>query len=127
MGVPRVNEANERFPAGPRGEKGDRGRGLSQIQGRAIVVLFLIGAAGGIGNLFWTAHEVGVAQAAQRAEQAVQRQQGALLELKLCSTLGKLAALKPPSGNPAQNPARAFDQELHSTLAQLGPDLGCRP
>jgi hypothetical protein len=122
------DEDGERFPAGPRGAKGERGeRGLSRVQGRAIVVLFLIGAAGGIGNLFWTAHEVHVAQAAQQAEEAVQRQQGALLEQKLCSTLGKLAALKPPPGNPETNPARAFDQALHSTLAQLSPDVGCRP
>lgn len=121
-----MNEASGRFPAGPPGAKGERGeRGLSRVQGRAIVVLFLIGAAGGIGNLFWTAHEVHAAQAAQQAEQAVQRQQGAVLERQLCATLGKLAALHPPPGNPETNPSRAFDQTLHATLAQLGPDLGC--
>jgi hypothetical protein len=124
-----VSEADKRFPVGPRGRQGAQGergpRGLSRLQGRAIVVLFLIGAAGGIGNLFWTAHEVHAAQAAQTAEQSVQKQQGAVLERQLCSTLGKLAALKPPPGNPATNPSREFDQDMHSTLAQLGPDLGC--
>ena len=57
--------------------------------------------------------------------QAQQRQQGAAVERKLCTTLAHLAALKPPAGNPARNPSRAFDQSLHATLDQLGPDLGC--
>jgi hypothetical protein len=130
--APLSDEARERFPVGPRGAKGDRGeRGLSMLQGRAIVILFLIGALAGVANLFWTAHEVRAATTAQQqqaaAEQAAQKQQGALLELKLCATLGKLAALKPPPGNPVANPARAFDQALHDTLAQLGPDVGCKP
>ena len=34
--------------------------------------------------------------------------------------------LKPPAGNPVKNPARGYDQELHATLSQLGPDLGCK-
>lgn len=65
------------------------------------------------------------AQAAQ--QQAAQRAQGVVLEAKLCSTLGKLAALKPPAGNAAANPARGYDQLMHETLAQLGPDIGCKP
>jgi hypothetical protein len=118
--------ADERFPVGPRGAKGDQGeRGLSKLQGRAIVVLFLIAAGSGVGNLFWTAHETGAATAAQHREQVAQQRQGAMVEQKLCTTLGKLAVLKPPPGNPSANPSRAFDQELHSTLAQLGPDIGC--
>lgn len=124
------NENGERFPVGPQGAKGERGeRGLSWLQTRSIIILFIIAAGLAVFGIFWINHAVNAATAAAQrqaaAEQAAQRQQGAVLELKLCSTLGKLAALKPPSGNPATNPARAFDQSLHSTLAQLGPDLGC--
>ena len=118
------SEADERFPVGPRGAQGERG-GLSRLQGRAIVVLFLIAALCGVGNLFWTAHEVGSASSAQHAEQVAQQRAGAVVELKLCTTLRRLAALKPPPGNPDTNPSRAYDQEQHATLAQLGPDLGC--
>lgn len=58
--------------------------------------------------------------------QATQQRQGQVVEAKLCTTLGQLAALGPPAGDPASNPSRGFDQRLHATLAQLGPDLGCR-
>ena len=58
--------------------------------------------------------------------QQAQRQQGIAVERKICTTLAHLAALKPPAGNPVKNPSRAFDQDLHATLDQLGPDLGCR-
>lgn len=120
------SEADERYPVGPRGVQGERGeRGLSQLQGRAVVVLFLIAALCGVGNLFWTAHETNAATAAQQREQAAQQRAGVIIEQKLCTTLGKLAVLKPPPGNPSANPSRAFDQAMHATLAQLGPDLGC--
>ena len=123
-------EADEGLPAGPRGAQGEQGaqgeRGLSRVQGRAIVVLFLIGGLIGVGNLFWTAHEVRAAGTAQHQEQAAQQRQGAVLEAKLCTTLDRLAALKPPAGNPASNPARAYAQQEHAVLAQLGPDVGCR-
>jgi hypothetical protein len=59
---------------------------------------------------------------------ALQQQQraGAVLGEKLCDTFGRLAALKPPAGDPARNPSRAFDDSLHMTLDQLGTDLGCK-
>lgn len=60
-----------------------------------------------------------------RAEQAAQRAQGAALERKLCTTLGRLAALRPPPGDPEGNPSRAYLQEQHDVLAELGPDVGC--
>lgn len=59
-------------------------------------------------------------------EQAAQRAAGITVERTLCTTLGKLAALKPPSGSTAANPSRAYEQALHAALAQLGPDIGCR-
>jgi hypothetical protein len=58
--------------------------------------------------------------------QREQERQGRVTEEKICTTLGKLAALKPPPGNPEANPSRGYDQSQHATLAQLAPDLGCR-
>jgi len=102
---------------GNQGNQGERGQ-LSTLQGRAVVVLFLIGVMVGAANLFWTAHEVNSTAAWQhRQDQAV--------EQKLCTTFSKLAVLQPPPGNPATNPSRAYDQELHATLDELGSDLGC--
>lgn len=63
--------------------------------------------------------------------QRAQQRQGEQLEQKICTTLAPLAGLaklKPPAGNPADNPSRAFEQQLViklAPLAQLGPDLGC--
>jgi hypothetical protein len=113
-------EQGERGVQGNQGNQGERGQlsTLSQVQGRAVVVLFLIGVMVGMANLFWTAHEVNATAAWQhRQDQAVAQ--------KLCTTFGKLAVLQPPPGNPATNPSRAYDQELHSTLDELGTDLGC--
>ena len=126
-------ESFERIPRGPQGERGAQGnqgnrgeRGqLSRVQGRAVVILFLLAALSGAGNLLWTAHEVNAATAAQHQEQAAQQRQGAMIEQRLCTSLARLAALKPPPGNPAKNPSRAFDDEQHAVLAQLGADVGC--
>lgn len=59
-------------------------------------------------------------------EQAAQRAQGAVLEQKLCTTLGHLASRRPPAADPA-DPSRAYLLWQWSTLAELGPDVGCRP
>ena len=114
---------------GPQGRQGDQGRpgnrgergdsGMSPPVRRALAALFMLSIAlGGLG-LFWTAWEV-------RAIQSAQQQQTRAVEQKLCATFGKLAALRPPAGNPAKNPSRAFDDNLHATLDELGTDLGCR-
>lgn len=79
-----------------------------------IVLVILIGA----GNLFATAEYV-------HSYKASQQKQGQEIEQRLCATLGKLASLTPPPGNPKTNPSRAYDQQLHAALAQLGTDLGC--
>ncbi len=89
------------------------------------VLLFLVLLVGG-GNLLATYLYVHAEQSAQQRNDTARARQGALTEQKLCTTLGRLTALRPPAGNPAANPSRAFDQQLHVTLAQLGPDLGCR-
>lgn len=60
-------------------------------------------------------------------ERAAQQSQGQAFEQKLCATLGRLAALKPPPGSAAGNPSRAYLQQEHQVLAELGPDVGCRP
>jgi hypothetical protein len=97
---------------------------------RALVFLFALSVVLGGLNLTWTAHEVHASQAAiqsaQQREQVLQRQAGIALGRKLCATFGALAALKPPPGNPRANPARAYEQEEHVTLDQLGADLGCK-
>ena len=96
----------------------------------ALVFLFALAVFLGGLNLLWTAHEVHASQAAiqaaQQREQALQQQAGAVIGRKLCTTLDRLAALKPPGGPPAANPARAYEDNLHATLAQLGPDIGCK-
>lgn len=56
-----------------------------------------------------------------------QRAQGQQTDSRLCATLDKLAALKPPSGSAGANPSRAYEQELATTLSQLKPDIGCGP
>jgi uncharacterized membrane protein YciS (DUF1049 family) len=142
-----VSEADERLPVGPRGRqgaKGERGeRGLSRLQGRAVVFLFGLSVALSACSLFWNSYEVNSNAAAQRSqqasqqqaqrqEQAAQQRAGAAIEAKLCTSLKPLeglADMKPPAGNPADNPSRAFEQELVvklAPLAQLGPDLGCK-
>jgi hypothetical protein len=107
-------------PRGPQGNQGERGtEGLSSPVRRALVFLFALSVAvAGVG-LFWTAHEVNTSR-------ATQQHAGVLLEEKLCTTFGTLAALKPPAGSAAANPSRAYEQSLHATLDQLGTDLGCR-
>ena len=127
----------ERLARGPKGEPGERGeRGLSRVQGRAVIVLFVIAVALAAFAIFWVSHAVRTATAAAQrqaaAEQAAQQRAAAVIGAKLCSSLlplEALAGLKPPPGSPADNPSRAYEQELSAKLAplaQLGPDLGCR-
>lgn len=59
-------------------------------------------------------------------EQGSQQRQGAQLEQKLCTSLDRLAGLKPPPGSPADNPSRTYLLQQHQVLAELGPDVGCK-
>lgn len=88
--------------------------------------LLLLTLIVGGGNLLATYLDVHAAQQAQRREQQAQRRAGEIVERRICLTMTRLAALKPPPGNPAANPSRAYEDSLHATLDQLGPDLGCR-
>jgi hypothetical protein len=131
-----VSEADERLPAGPRGAQGERGeRGLSRLQGRAVVILFLLAVLFGVSNWYWTAHEVNAASAAQRQEQAAQqraaavtqaaqRHQGEQIEMKLCTSFAQLASRPPPPGSPGDL-SRQYLIWLHGKLVGLGSDIGC--
>jgi hypothetical protein len=108
QGNGRHREDFERLARGPKGEPGEageRGRGLSLVQGRAVVVLFLIGALAGIGNLFWTSHVVGTEQG------------------KWCSlivTLDQANAAAPKKPAPG-----TFTAAFVAEIRQLRQDLGC--
>ncbi len=105
---------------GPKGDKGDRGEGgrLPSGTARSVVILFLIGFAIGVANLLFTVHYI-------HAQQHAERQAGQIVERKLCKTFGELAANKPPAGDAAANPSRAYEQRNHRILAGVGPDIGC--
>lgn len=115
------------------------GKGLWMSPGAkvSVVVLFVLNfvlAGGayfaGIGY-FHRSQAAQQHQAAQTA--ATQHAQAQAFERRLCATLlplESLAKLKPPAGNPVANPSRAFEQQLVrklAPLAELGPDVGCRP
>ena len=110
----RVNELR-----GERGERGEPGRRLPAGQARAIVYLFLVNTVLVVAGYL-------LLSSAVHHEQAAQHAQAQIAERKLCTTLGRLAQLHPPAGSPRANPSRGYLQDLHSTLAQLGPDIGCR-
>jgi hypothetical protein len=88
----------------------------------ALVIVFTVVVLAGGGGL---AGGILGYKAAEKA-QAQQRQQGQLLEHRLCTTLGRLAALIPPPDSPG-NPSRTYLGEQHEVLAELGPDVGCNP
>lgn len=117
----------DRGAQGNQGNRGEKGAdGLSHPLRRALVFLFALAVLLAGAGLLWTSHEVRASQAAQQREQAAQQRAGVALGDKLCITFSRLAALKPPAGDPAKNPSRAYDQELHATLDELGADLGCK-
>lgn len=112
---------------GQKGDKGDRGeRGMTIGARRAVIYLFVLTVLLSGANLAWTGHETRASQAAQARTQAAQRRAGVLTEAKLCQTFGALAALKPPAGNASANPSRAYEQDQHAILSQIGADLGCK-
>jgi uncharacterized protein HemX len=134
-------EQMEQMVSLAKGPKGDRGeRGLPRDQAKAVVYLFLLAVLLSVLGIFWINHQAHATEAAirhqaqqqqaaqaaqQRREQATQERAGEEIERKLCTTFGKLAALKPPAGNPVTNPARGYDQQVHAVLDGVGPDLEC--
>jgi hypothetical protein len=111
---------------GAQGPKGDKGEPLSAALRRAIAYLLVLAIALSAANLAWTKHEVDANNAAQAAQQAAARRQGEHVVRLLCTSFGNIADLKPPPGSAAANPSRAYEQQLHVRLDQLGADLGCR-
>jgi hypothetical protein len=107
-----VSEADERLPRGPKGEQGTRGergaRGLSRLQGRAVVVLFLIAALAGAGNLFWTGRAIDGNNH------------------KFCQVISGIVPVPRPA-DPAANPSRETAYEQWERFAGLGRSLGCAP
>jgi len=102
----RHREDFERLARGPKGEQGERGeRGLSLVQGRAVVVLFLLGALAGTGNLFWTSHVVAVEQSKWCA---------------LIVTIDQANAAAKPKPAPG-----TFTAQFAAEVRQLRQDLGC--
>ena len=110
----------------PAGLPVPRGTVLTRRTLRSVAILVLIGLLVTGANLLWTAHAVRSFQSSQQAQNAAGRREGVLIEQKLCTTFGVLAALKPPAGNPRTNPSRAYLQGQHDALVQLGTDLGCK-
>lgn len=94
-----------------------------QAMGGLVALTLVVGG----GNLWASYAEVQTVKAGQHHDDVARAKAGLLIEAKLCSTFGRLAALKPPPGDPKTNPSRAFLQDEHATLVQLGDDLGCRP
>ncbi len=97
------------------------------LQGMAFLVALTLIVGGGnlLSGYTQARSQAHAVLVAEQHEQAAQRAAGALLEARLCATLATLAADKPPAGNPRTNPSRAYEQNQHATLDELGPDLGC--
>jgi hypothetical protein len=95
-----------RGPKGEQGEPGRRGeRGLSRIQGRAVVILFLLAVLIGAAGLFWTSHEVSA-------------QQGKWCSLIVTLDQANAAAPKKPA-------AGTFTAEFVAEIRGLRQSLGC--
>lgn len=91
----------------------------------SIVFLFVLNLVTVCGCLLWISHVVSHNKAVAAHQAEAQKRQGQVIERRLCATLHGLAALQPPSGSPADNPARGYEQAQHAFLSQLGPDVGC--
>jgi hypothetical protein len=110
-------------PPGPRGQKGEQGeRGKSRLPAgvaRAIVYLFAL-------NLILIALcLVGLARY-EDDSQAAQRRAGEVIEQKICTDVGSMARIPAPSGDPATNPSRAYEQAEQRTWRGLFRGLDCR-
>lgn len=92
---------------------------------RAVLTLFVVTLALAGANLLFTAHEANSVRHQFAAAAAQATRQGQIVERKLCVSFGRLASLRPPPGNPADNPSRAYLQEQHTILDEIGADIHC--
>lgn len=99
-----MSEADERLARGPKGDRGERG--LSRIQGRSVVVLFLISVLFGGSGWYWTAHEIGVNNR------------------KFCQVISDVVPVPKPA-DPAANPSRETSYVQYERAVRLGRSLGC--
>lgn len=114
-------------PRGPQGNRGEQGTaGLSAPVRRALVFMFALFILLVAANFLWSARQQDAYEANLHREHAAHVRSSQLVIDKLCLTFGKLGSLTPPPGDPVKNPSRAYEQEQHDTLVQLGTDLGCR-
>lgn len=118
LGTERTVSPPAGLETGPPEPPGQGERALSLRFRRALVVLFLLPSLLAILAVVAVVID-------QRHQQAEQARQSRIVEHRVCVTFAHLAALKPPAGNPATNPSRAYLQKEHSTLVRLGSDLGC--
>ena len=83
-------------------------RGLSQIQGRAIVVLFAIPVVLAVFAIFWVNHTV------------------TANNHKFCQVVSGVTAVPVPKpADPAANPSRENQYEWYERFVSLGRSLGC--
>lgn len=100
-----------------------------------LLLMVLIVGVGNLWNSFNLNSQVKQTQREQQDQQAqqqkIQKEAGMIVEGKICRSLVPLeglSSLRPPAGDPATNPSRAFEQQLVvklAPLAQLGDDIGC--
>ncbi len=118
-------------PVGPTGKTGNAGEGVSRnakLFGALLIALAVIlGGANLLSGYLQYRHFEQQFTQAQAAAAAAQKAAGALVEKKLCTTFGELAALEPPPGNGASNPSRLYEQKQHDILSGVPADIGCRP
>lgn len=99
-----------------------------------LVALMVVVGAGNLAATYVDVHDAQVAAAQQHARAVVahrrqvagQAAAAAVFESKLCEAFGVLGALKPPPGNPAANPSRAYEQAEHAALVHIGVAVGCK-
>jgi hypothetical protein len=95
---------------------------LQRAIGILLALVFLVGG----GNLWASWDEVHTFKQQLHAQRVAEQKAAAKEVRELCATFGKVAELKPPAGNPKDNPSRAFDQKMHADLSGVVPDLKCR-
>lgn len=91
----------------------------------AIIALLVLVLAVGGGNLWATYDQNHALKAAIASQNAASAKAGRTIEMKLCTSFGELAALKPPSGDASSNPSRAYEQRQHDILAGVSSDIDC--